>query len=149
MSPATKTRDMLQLRALLPATLALSILAEPLVAQSSQQKLTLEHLRKLTGVGGVEISPDGKTAVVTVSHPNYATDKSEGELFAVDVPSGATRQLTFERRSVGWPHFAPDGRTLAFLSPDSAHHTQIWLLPMNGGETRRLTSMKNGVDHFA
>ena len=140
------------LRVLLPAALAVSLLAEPVAAQSSSvpsQKFTLEHLRKLTGVGGVEVSADGRTAVVTVSHPNYATDKTEAELFAVDVSNGTTRQLTFERRSVAAARFSPDGRTLAFLSPDSAHHTQIWLLPMNGGETRRLTSQKNGVEHFA
>ena len=118
-------------------------------SSAPRETFTFEHLRKLVGVGGVEVSPDGRTAVVAVSRPNYATDKTESELWAVDVATGATRQLTFDRRSVAAAHFSPDGRTLAFLAPDSAHHVQIWLMPMSGGETRRLTSHAGGVEHFA
>ncbi|HET7456374.1 MAG TPA: S9 family peptidase [Gemmatimonadaceae bacterium] len=141
--------------------LALAASASPLFAQkpaavqastppaSPSQTFSFEHLRKLVGVGGVEVSPDGRTAVVTVSHPNYESDRTESELYAVDVASGTTRQLTFDRKSVAAAHFSPDGRTLAFLAADTAHHNQIWLMPMNGGETRRLTSLKSGVEHFA
>jgi dipeptidyl aminopeptidase/acylaminoacyl peptidase len=129
--------------------IALALFATPLGAQSARQAFTLEHLRKLTGVGGVEISPDGRTAVVTVSRPNFTSNRTESELFAVDVGSGAARQLTFERKSVAAARFSPDGRTLAFLSPDTARHMQIWLMPMNGGETRRLTSHRSGVEHYA
>src|SRR5262249_52535390 len=39
--------------------------------------------------------------------------------------------------------------TLAFLAADSAGESQIWLMPMRGGETRRLTSHVTGVEHFA
>jgi dipeptidyl aminopeptidase/acylaminoacyl peptidase len=122
------------------------LLAAPLTAQ---QPFTLEHFRKFVGVGGVELSPDGRTAVVSVSHPNYDVDRSEAELYAVDVVTGAERQLTFGRHAVGGARFAPDGKTLAFLSPDSAGENQIWLLPMSGGEARRLTSHKTGVEHFS
>ncbi|AHG93817.1 WD40-like beta Propeller containing protein (plasmid) [Gemmatirosa kalamazoonensis] len=121
--------------------------AAPLAAQP--QHFTLDHLRKVVGVGGVEIAPDGRTVVVTVTRPSYERDKNESELYAVDVATGAARQLTFERRSVGGARFSPDGRTLAFLAPDSAKEMQIWLLPMAGGETRRLTSHPTGVEHFA
>ena len=136
---------------------ALSI-AVPLGAQqraagsasaAAPRKFTIDDLRRLVGVGGVELSPDGRTAVVTVSRPNYERDRNESELWAVDVASGAARQLTFERHSVAEARFAPDGKTLAFLAPDSASHMQLWLMPMTGGETRRLTSHATGVEHFA
>lgn len=117
----------------------------------AQQRLTLEHLRQVVGVGGVELSPDGRTAVITVTRPNYERDKNESELYAVDVKTGTVRQLTFERRAVGGAHFAPDGHTLAFLSPDATGKMQVWLMPMagTGGETRRLTSHVSGVEHFS
>ena len=59
--------------------------------------------------------------------------------------------------------FSPDGRTLAFLSdrrhlveeePDAGDATsredgqQIHLLPLDGGEARRLTDLPRGVDGF-
>lgn len=122
------------------------VLGAPLPAQ---QPFTLDQLRRLVGVSGVELSPDGRTAVVTVTRPDYARDRNESELWAVDVASGAARQLTFERHAVSGAHFSPDGRTLAFLAPDSADATQIWLLAMAGGEARRLTSHHGGVEHFA
>src|SRR5262249_45032726 len=85
----------------------------------AQQKLTFEHLRQLTGVGGVQLSPDGKTAVVAVTRADYSVDRNVSELWAVDVATGAARQLTFERKSVASPLFSPDGQTLAFLAADS------------------------------
>ncbi|MDQ6888537.1 MAG: S9 family peptidase [Gemmatimonadota bacterium] len=118
-------------------------------ALGAQQRFTLDHFRRLAGVSGVELAPDGRTAVVTVSRANFETDKYEAALYAVDVASGAASQLTFERKQVGSPLFSPDGRTLAFLAPDSADHMQIWLLPMTGGEPRRLTSHANGIEHFS
>ncbi len=123
------------------------VTATPLRAQ---QRMTLEHLRQVVGVGGVELAPDGRTAVITVTRPSYERDKNESELFAVDVASGAARQLTFERRVVAGAHFSPDGGSLAFLSPDGQGKTQVWMMPMSGaGETRRLTSHTAGVEHFS
>jgi dipeptidyl aminopeptidase/acylaminoacyl peptidase len=122
------------------------LIATPVAAQ---QPFTLEHFRRFVGVSGVELSPDGRTAVVTVSRPNYDSDRYESELYAVDVATGTERQLTFGRRAVSGARFAPDGKTLAFLAPDSADKNQIWLLPMVGGEARRLTSHPTGVEHFS
>ena len=135
------------LRSLAHLGVTLALLAAPLAAQ--QQKFTLEHFRKVVGVGGTELSPDGRTAVITVSRPNYEADRTESELYAVDIATGAARQLTFERRVVVGTRFSPDGNTLAFLAPDTASRMQIWLMPMRGGETRRLTSHPTGVEHFA
>jgi dipeptidyl aminopeptidase/acylaminoacyl peptidase len=120
--------------------------AAPLAAQ---QPFTLDGLRRIVGVGGVELAPDGRTAVVSVSHANYQTDHNDSELFAVDVATGAARQLTFERKVVAGAKFSPDGKTLAFLSPDNDGAMQIWLLPMSGGETRRLSAHATGVEQFS
>jgi dipeptidyl aminopeptidase/acylaminoacyl peptidase len=118
-------------------------------ALAAQQPFTLEYFRRFVSVGGVELSPDGRTAVVTVGRPNYEVDKTESDLYAVDVTTGAQRQLTFGRKSAGGARFSPDGKTLAFLAPDSAGQNQIWLLRMSGGEARRLTKHPTGVEHFS
>lgn len=115
----------------------------------AQQPFTLEGVRRIVGVGGVELASDGRTAVITVSRPNYSNDRNEAELYAVDVANGSARQLTFERKVIAGARFSPDGKLLAFLSPDTAGVMQIWLLPMGGGETRRLTSHVTGVEHFS
>jgi hypothetical protein len=74
----------------------------------AQQPFNLESVRRIVGVGGVELAPDGRTAVVSVTRPNYETDHNDSELYAVDVATGASRQLTFERKIVAGARFAPD-----------------------------------------
>jgi len=71
-----------------------------------------------------------------------------------------TRQLTFSHEGESHPKWSPDGRYLAFLSarPDESEpppgaeededeepKDQLWILPMDGGEARRLTNMPEGV----
>lgn len=130
----------------IPALVACVIVAS---SANAQERLTFEHLRRTVGIGGTELSPDGKTAVISVSRPNYERNKNEAELYAVDVATGALRQLTFDRRSVSAAHFAPDGRTLAFRSPDAMGKPQVWVLPLAGGEARRVTSHPTGVEHYS
>jgi dipeptidyl aminopeptidase/acylaminoacyl peptidase len=74
-------------------------------------------------------------------------------------------QFTTSPQAATSPRWSPDGQSLAFLStrPTSEPpvagtgaagataeqpRAQIYLLSMNGGEARRLTSLKNGVNSF-
>ena len=86
-------------------------------------------------------------------------------------PKAATtpRQLTLGARHDRQPRFSPDGRTLAFISdrralveeepgkagpdekdrkPAREDRDQVFLLPLDGGEARRLTDLPRGVDAF-
>jgi dipeptidyl aminopeptidase/acylaminoacyl peptidase len=128
------------------ASLLALALAFPAHAQT--QRFTLDLVRKAVGVSGPRFSPDGKTIAFTVSHPNYADDRTETELYVADVATGAVRQLTFERRQVSMPRWTPDGRALAFLAPDSSGKDQVWLMPMGGGDAQRLTHAKTDVQHY-
>jgi acylaminoacyl-peptidase len=80
----------------------------------------------------------------------------------VDVDGGDARQLTLGVRHDHWPRFSPDG-SLAFLSDrrlqveeepeagdtkDREDASQVHLLPLNGGEARRVTDLPRGVTAF-
>src|SRR5262249_32264462 len=64
--------------------------------------------------------------------------------------------LTTAPQSSNSPRWSPDGKSLAFLSarpavgeaPSDTVRTQVWLLPLAGGEPRRITSLANGVSSF-
>ena len=116
------------------------------------------------------LSPDGRLAVVvlqTVAQP--AAAESGGYRHAIWlVPtdgSAPPRQLTLGSRHDRHPRFSPDGRTLAFLSDrrtiveeeptrsegdakDREDVVQVHLLPLHGGEARRLTDLPRGVKGF-
>lgn len=111
------------------------------------------------------ISPDGSRAVVTVQS---AAPKKDGYRHAVWlVPldgSDDPRQLTLGAKHDRHARFAPDGRSVAFLSdrrllveedPEAPKDPkeredgqQVHLLPLDGGEARRLTDLPRGVDGF-
>src|SRR5262249_5350414 len=107
-------------------------------ARSETQRFTLDLSRKIVGGSSPRISPDGKTAAFVVTRSNFADNRNESELYVVNLASGAPRQLTVERRDVSQPRWTPDGGSLAFLAPDSSGKSQIWLLPMGGGDARRI-----------
>src|SRR5205085_12618298 len=75
------------------------------------------------------------------------------------VPADGSREpvaLTTAPQSSNGPRWSPDGKTIAFLSArpmpgDAAAETprtQVWMLPLGGGEPRRVTDLLNGVSAF-
>jgi dipeptidyl aminopeptidase/acylaminoacyl peptidase len=68
-------------------------------------------------------------------------------IWMLDVASGDTRQLTFSAKSDTSPRWAPDGRSLAFLS-DRDGAAQLYRLPTAGGEAEKLTDSKDRIEAF-
>jgi dipeptidyl aminopeptidase/acylaminoacyl peptidase len=131
--------------------LSLALIATPasFVAAQASKTFSFDLLPRIVGVSGVELSPDGRTAVITVTRSNFDDNRRDSELYAVDVASGAMHPLTYERRSVGGAKFSPDGSTLAYMAPDTSGRMQVYALSMSGGEARHVTAQPNGVEHFA
>ena len=125
---------------------------DPQAAKGEARRFELDDLGKLVGVNDPQVSPDGRSVVVVVSRPNYEKNRSESKLVLVDVASGKARELTFDRASVGQPRWSPSGDRLAFLAKTSADKSakhQVFVLPMNGGEARRVTDAADGVQHYS
>ncbi|MEA2720963.1 MAG: hypothetical protein QOJ39_2827, partial [Candidatus Eremiobacteraeota bacterium] len=78
------------------------------------------------------------------------TDRNDSELVVVDVATGARRVLTHERIGVHNPRWAPAGDRVAYLaSPARAKPAQLYVLPMNGGDSEKITDVKSGIGTFA
>jgi acylaminoacyl-peptidase len=117
----------------------------------------------------VSISPDGSQVAFTIKAPAPKKDGYRQSIWLVPADaSAAPRQLTLGANNDHTPRWSPDGRTLAFLSdrmavlidggasdratedkaPDEGR-TQVWLLPMDGGESRLLTRLPQDVKDIA
>lgn len=126
---------------LLPALLlALSI---PVAAK---QPLTIEDIVNLKTVTDPQISPDGDWVLYVVTYPQHGSD-----IWLISGDGGTARQFTSHPGPDLHPRWAPDGKTIAFLStrPDEKAKAQIHLIPADGGESKALTDESESVDAFA
>ncbi len=118
-------------------------------AGAQSRRVELNDLGREVTLSNPRLSPDGRGLVVIVSRANYADNRFERSLYAVDLATGATRELTPGRRNVGAVEWSPTGDRLAFLDRDAEKPPQLFVLPLEGGEARRITDAKRGVIQFA
>ncbi len=91
------------------------------------------------------LSPDGRTLVTAWQRP-VARAVVRADLVAVDVATGERRVLvTDEDADLGAPVVSPDGRWVAYLreglsTPHRAPTEELWVVPLAGGEPRRLAA---------
>jgi len=73
---------------------------------------------------------------------------SEGDLWNIDLKDQVARRLTFNRGEIKFPVFSPDGNYLAFSSSDEGH-SEVYTMPSEGGEIKRLTFLGDMVSVVA
>jgi dipeptidyl aminopeptidase/acylaminoacyl peptidase len=116
------------------------------------QRWQISDRLRLVNLNDPQISPDGRSVVLIVSHANLKDDRWDGDLVLVDVAGGEQHPITYDRRGVAWPRWSPDGARIAFLANASSERDakrQIWITSMNGGDPRRITDAPRGVQQFS
>ncbi len=125
-----------------------------------------EDLYRILIPSDPRLSPDGGHVAFTVKATAVGNGAYRHAIWSAPVDgSAAARRLTLGSRTDRHPRFSPDGRMLAFLSdrrlyteeePDRPRRPrdrddcdQVHLLPLDGGEARRLTDLPRGVTEFA
>jgi alpha-glucosidase len=107
---------------------------------------TPEAMLQVKQVGGVQVSPDGKSVAYVVRQAVMADEKSEfvAQIHVADAGTGKAYALTQGEISSDGPQWSPDGDQIAFLSKRSGK-TQVWIIRVRGGEARQLTDAPGGV----
>jgi dipeptidyl aminopeptidase/acylaminoacyl peptidase len=108
-----------------------------------------DDLFRFRFVVAADLSADGIRVVFAQTRiaPGEKEEDDEVEhsdLHLLDVESGEIRRLTFNDSTNSAPAISPDGSKVAFTS-SRTEKPQLWLLPLNGGEPRKLTDLAQGV----
>jgi dipeptidyl aminopeptidase/acylaminoacyl peptidase len=117
-----------------------------------------EDLDLLRACASPAVTPDGRTAIVSVLRPDTATDEYVGSLWRVRLgghdTSGGHEQdedaathverLTRGHRDTS-PQISPDGRWVAFVRAERKGKPQLHVVPVAGGEAVRLTDHPLGA----
>jgi dipeptidyl aminopeptidase/acylaminoacyl peptidase len=119
---------------LLRAALAAVLIAVP--ASADQPHLpSNEDLRHVRSFASPQLSPDGKHVLVALLDDTASGAASH--LWLVDLAANSARQITFspagDKRGETSGRWTADGSAVLFLAK-RGEHTQLFRLPMNGGE---------------
>jgi serine/threonine protein kinase len=61
------------------------------------------------------------------------------DIWIADLATGKARKLTSDRRRNNYPTFTPDGKSIVFASARAGGVTNLWEMPLDGGEPMQLT----------
>ncbi|MEJ2055078.1 MAG: hypothetical protein P8X42_14250, partial [Calditrichaceae bacterium] len=116
------------------------------------ETLQPKELLNLKSVTSAVISPNGRYAAYTVRIPRTADDDPGGsysELYVIDLKTKESRPYITGKENVSSIAWSPDGNEIAFrMKRGEKTKTQVWSMPLIGGEARQLTDSPSGVLAF-
>lgn len=126
--------------------LSVIIIAVLIACPSPGQKkpFAIADLYRLKGVEDPQFSPDGKQIAFVVRESDLAKGTSNSEIYLIRPDGTGLRRMTNNPAADTHPRWAPDGRSILFVS-SRKNGQQAWLLPVDGGEPRQLTDFAAGV----
>src|SRR5580704_10444938 len=128
------------------AVVATLVLNVSVSAQGAKHPITFDDMIKLHRVSAPQVSADGKWAAFAVSTPDMEANRNASNVWIVSTVGGEAMQVTQSGHDSS-PAWSPDGKTLAFVSSRDGN-SQVYLLSMEGGEAKKLTTLSTGADLF-
>ncbi|HRF85447.1 MAG TPA: S9 family peptidase [Alloprevotella sp.] len=150
-----KIKTMLTATALLLSTVVPNAVASDIPSDfigkqkphTTDDKLTPELLWAMGRIGGFQSSPDGKTAVYSVSYYSVKQNKSHTVLYSLNLLDKTPQLLTQSNSSESSAVYIKDGRKIAFLSSESGS-SQVWEMNPDGTGRKQLSSETKDVADF-
>lgn len=106
--------------------------------------LTPDILNSMGRVGDPQVSPDGKTVLYGVSFPNIEKNKSNRELFTVNIDGSNNTQITHSDKSESNARWVKGGKKIAFLKD-----RQLWEMNPDGSQMVKISDYPAGINEFS
>ena len=140
---------------LLPATVACTtgekaandVIVERPDVTVQDGKFTPEVLMAMGGVSSPVVSPDGKRVLYSVSFTSIEQNKSNAELWVMDIDGSNPVRLTQSPKSEYNATWFDGGNKIAFLYPENGK-MQIFVMNADGTGRQCVSNVEKGVDGF-
>lgn len=144
--PSTGSTRALGLGLFAASFILCTLLAAP-AARAEPRAYTADDLVTMARISDPRPSPDGTRIVYALRTTDLEADRGRTDLWMVPTGGGEPARLTTDPGSEASPRWSPDGRWLYFLSGRSGS-SQVWRLPMAGGEARQVSDLAVDVGLF-
>jgi dipeptidyl aminopeptidase/acylaminoacyl peptidase len=116
---------------------------------SAQKNWSPEQSLKLKNISSVVPSPDGSKVLYTVREAVMTDDRSEyvNQVWLCNADGSNHVQLTKGDKNSSNPGWSPDGKWISFTSARDGK-TNLYLLPVSGGESEKITDVKTAVGTY-
>ena len=115
--------------------------------QIAEARFTPDVMWKMGRLGGAALSPDGKTALYTVTYYSVAENRSLTQIYTRDMASGQETSLTDNTSSNSDAQWSADGSLIYFTSARSGS-AQVWQMKADGSAQKQLTNVEGGIEGY-
>lgn len=121
----------------------------PMITNIPQNKyltgFTAEDLWNLKRLSSLTVSPDGNFGCFTATEYNIKENKGNSDIWLIDLKTYQLKKLTTNLGSDGSPAWHPNSNSIAFISKREGDHSQLYSIPIDGGEASLVTEMPMGI----
>jgi len=120
------------------------MLTSPLLAADTHP-FSVHDMLAMERISDPRVSPDGQRVLFSVRTTDMQANRGRTDLWLAAVDGSWTKRLTSHEASDSQGRWAPDGRTIYFVSTRSGS-SQVFRIPADGGEAEAVTSLPLDVD---
>ena len=104
---------------------------------------TPELMHSLGKISDPQVSPDGTKILYGVLYTSIEQNKSNRELFTMNIDGSDNKQITFTPKSESNARWIDGGAKIAYL-----HSGQLWIMNSDGSSPKKVSNIENGISEF-
>ncbi len=113
----------------------------------ANRQYTIEALEALGRVTAPTVSPDGKKLLFGISYESVEENKSNLDLYAMDIDGGNQQRITKTADSENGAVWIENGKKIAFMNPVDGK-TQLWVMNADGSGRKAVSNVEGGIQGF-
>ncbi len=116
-------------------------------SQGATHLFSVHDMLAMDRISDPQVSPDNKWIVFVVRTTDLEANRGRTDLWLVDVEGKNLRRLTTSPENDLNPRWAPDGKSIWFLSSRSGS-SQVWRIKVDGGEAEQITKQPLDINNL-
>lgn len=108
----------------------------------------IDALEALGRVSEPRVSPDGKRVLFGVSYENVPQNKSNRDLYVMNIDGTGVTRITKTAQSENSAVWIDNGTRIAFVYAEKGSSPQLWVMNADGTERHAATNIEGGIEGF-